>query len=244
MSLAHEAFIQWQRRRNSVPVQMEAESTALLIIDMQEWATNPTSAFCRYSERRAPGLLDYFLAQVKDVVTPNLRRLLEVFRAHHLPVIFTTVAAELPDGRDWIPTLRRTNSLAREEIGEVVFPARSDPWSRIIEPLAPRPDEVVINKTTYNAFCSTGLDGLLRNLRIQTLVLGGIISNRCVETTARDATDRGYRVILVEDASAGYTPEMHEATMLSLQGSYALVRTTDDVLSLVKDALAVNTSRA
>ena len=237
MSLAHEAYTEWQKRKNAVPVQIEPETTALVIIDMQEWVVNPASAFCRYAERRVPGLLRYFLAQVADVVIPNLQHLLDVFRAHHLQVIHTTISAELPDGRDWISTLRRINAVARDEIGEVVFPARTDPWSRIVEPLAPRPEEVVINKTTYSAFTSTGLEGLLRNLQIQTLVLGGLISNRCVETTARDATDRGYRVILVEDASATYSPEMHTATMLSLQGSYGYVRTTDDVLALLKQAL-------
>ena len=155
---------------------------------MQEWPTNPTSPFWRYGERRTPGLRDYFLAQVERAVIPNLRRLLDFSRVHRLRVIHTTIASELPDGDDWIPTLRRTNAVAREEIGEVVFPARTDRWARIVEPLTPRPDEVVINKTTYSAFTSSGLEVLLRNLRIETLVLGGIITNRCVETTAREAT--------------------------------------------------------
>jgi nicotinamidase-related amidase len=241
MSLAHDAFIEWQKQRNAAAVHLDLQSTALVIIDMQEWATNPVSAFCRYGERRMPGLRDYFLAQVERVVIPNLRHLLDFFRVHRLRVIHTTIASELPDGRDWIPTLRRTNAVAREEIGEVVFPARTDPWARIVDALTPRPDEVVINKTTYSAFTSTGLDCLLRNLHIETLVLGGIITNRCVETTARDATDRGYRVILLEDASATYSPELQEATMLSLQGSYGYVRRTNEVLALLEQALPVGT---
>jgi nicotinamidase-related amidase len=208
---------------------------------MQEWPTNPTSPFWRYGERRTPGLRDYFLAQVERAVIPNLRRLLDFFRMHRLRVIHTTIASELPDGEDWIPTLRRTNAVAREEIGEAVFPSRTDRWARIVEALTPRPGEVVINKTTYSAFTSSGLAVLLRNLRIETLVLGGIITNRCVETTAREATDRGYRVILLEDASATYSPELQEATMLSLQGSYGYVRMTDEVLALLEQALPVGT---
>ena len=242
MSLAHEKFIEWQKRRNAAPVELDLQSTALVSIDMQEWPTNPTSPFWRYGARRTPGLQDYFLAQVERVVIPNLQRLVDFFRAHQLRVIHTTIASELPDGGDWIPTLRRTNAVAREEIGEVVFPARTDRWARIVEALSPRPDEVVINKTTYSAFTSSGLDIVLRNLHIETLVLGGIITNRCVETTAREATDRGYRVILLEDASATFSPELQEATMLSLQGSYGYVRTTDEMLALLMDALPAKAS--
>jgi biuret amidohydrolase len=237
MSLVHETYTEWQKRKNAVPVQIGPETTALVIIDMQEWVVNPASAFSRYVERRSPGLLGYFLPHVDGVVIPNLRHLVDVFREHRLQIIYTTISAELPDGRDWIPTLRRTNAVAQEEIGEIVFPARNDPWSRITERLAPRPEDVVINKTTYSAFTSTGLEIFLRNLQIQTIVLGGLVSNRCVESTAREATDRGFRVILVEDASATFSPEMHNATMLSLQGSYGYVRTTHDVLALLKQAL-------
>ncbi|MDP6341976.1 MAG: isochorismatase family cysteine hydrolase, partial [Alphaproteobacteria bacterium] len=89
------------------------------------------------------------------------------------------------------------------------------------------------NKTTYGAFASTGLDASLRNLGIETLVLGGVVTNRCVETTMRDATDRGYRVILVDDGTATFSPEMQAATTLSLQGAYGFVRQTDEVLGLL-----------
>jgi nicotinamidase-related amidase len=73
----------------------------------------------------------------------------------------------------------------------------------------------------------------LRNLGIKTLILGGVVTNRCVETTMRDGTDRGYRVILVDDGSATYSQEMQDATTLSLQGAYGFVRQTDEVLSLL-----------
>jgi nicotinamidase-related amidase len=241
--MAHEKFIASQRQLNAAPIKIEPQTTALVIIDMQEYFLNPASPLCRFGERRMPGLRAYFLEQVDTVVLPNLRRLLEFFRTHHLRVIHTTAASELPDGQDWIPTLHRTNVVAREQIGEAVFPARTDPWARIVEPLTPHSEEVIINKTTYSAFTATSLDGLLRNLHIETLVLGGVVTNRCVETTARDATDRGYQVIVLDDASATYSPEMQEATMLSLQGAYGYVRKTAEVLMLLKQALPVGVRR-
>ena len=101
---------------------------------------------------------------------------------------------------------------------------------------------MIINKTTYSSFASTGLDGTLRNLGIETLVIGGVVTNVCVETTARDAADKGYQVILVDDASGAHSPEQQEATMLSLQGSYGYVGMTDDVLALLEQALSVGVS--
>ena len=86
MSLAHEKFIEWQKRRNAAPVHLDVQSTALVSIDMQEWPIDPTSPFWRYGERRTPGLRDYFLAQVERVVIPNLRRLVDFFRVHRLRV--------------------------------------------------------------------------------------------------------------------------------------------------------------
>lgn len=237
MSIAHDKFITSQQQLNAASIKIDLQATALVIIDMQEYFLNPASPLCRFGEKRMPGLRAYFLEQAETVVTPNLRRLLEFFRTQHLRVIHTTAASELPDGQDWIPTLHQANTVAREQIGEAVFPARTDPWARIVEPLVPRPEEVIINKTTYSAFTATSLDGLLRNLRIETLVLGGVVTNRCVETTARDATDRGYQVIVLADASATYSPEAQEATLLSLQGAYGYVRTTDEVVVLLKHAL-------
>jgi nicotinamidase-related amidase len=127
----------------------------------------------------------------------------------------------------------------RELIGTASIPPRTDAWAQIVSALAPRPDELVINKTTYGTFNSTGLDHTLRHLGITTLVVGGVVTNVCVETTARDAADLGYQVILVDDACAAYSPEIHESTLLSFQGPFGRVRQADDVLALLEQALPV-----
>jgi isochorismate hydrolase len=100
--------------------------------------------------------------------------------------------------------------------------------------LEPRPDELVVNKTTYGTFNSTGLDHALRSLGITSLVVGGVVTNVCVETTARDAADRGYDVVVLDDGSAAFSPEIHEATLLSFQGPFGRVRTSDEVLALLE----------
>ncbi len=233
MSTAHARFVAAQSKLNAAPIDIDLSTTALLIIDMQEYFVNPQSPFSRMLERRTSGLGEYFQARSKSLVEPNLKRLLEFFRARKQRVIFTTVASECADGSDWAPAFKRMNAESQAGIGETALPARSDPWARMIEALEPNEDEVVINKTTFGAFASTGLDATLRNLGIKTLILGGVVTNRCVETTMRDGTDRGYRVILLDDGSATYSQEMQDATTLSLQGAYGFVRQTDEVLDLL-----------
>jgi biuret amidohydrolase len=239
MSLAHDKYIAFQQQRNATPVQVDPRKTALVIIDMQEYFLNPDSPFSRLGENLVPGVLDYFQERGRTVVEPTLRRLLDLFRAHGLRVIYTTVASELADGRDLLPILQQRNALAREQAGAASTPLRTEPWARIVPALEPRPDELVINKTTYGTFSSTGLDHTLRFLGIDTLVIGGVVTNVCVETTARDAADMGYQAILVGDACAAFSPEIHEATLLSFQGPFGRVRTADEVLSLLERALPV-----
>ena len=236
MSTAQDIFAAAQKKLNAAPIEIDPASTALLIIDMQEYFVNPQSPFSRMLERRMSGLGGYFQDRSKSMVEPNLKRLLDFFRANKLRVIFTTVASECADGSDWAPAFKRMNDEAQTSIGETALPAKADPWARMVEALEPNADEVVINKTTFGAFASTGLDATLRNLGIKTLVLGGVVTNRCVETTMRDATDRGYRVILLDDGSATYSQEMQDAATLSLQGAYGFVRQTDEVLSLLASA--------
>ena len=233
MTEAHEKFVAWQTKRNAAPISVDLATTALLIIDMQEYFTNPQSPFCRAVGRRGSGYADYYLARSRTTAEPNLKRLLDCFRERGARVIFTTVASEFPDGQDLSPTFRAMNAEAKEQIGEVVFPQRSDPWARVVDTLAPLETEAVLNKTTFGGFSSTGLDRALRNLGIETLVIGGVVTNRCVETTARDATDRGYRVILIADGTATFSQELQDMTMLSLMVSYGFVRTTDEMVALL-----------
>jgi isochorismate hydrolase len=137
MTEAHDKWVAWQTRRNSTSLQIKIETTAMVIIDMQEYFMNPQSPYSRYWEGKESGLLDYFGDRSRSVVEPNLQRLLGHFRVHESRVIFTTVASEFPDGRDLSPTFQRMNVEARQEIGDVVLPPRTDPWARIVDKLAP-----------------------------------------------------------------------------------------------------------
>jgi len=234
VSTAHDRYTALQRHRNAAPLALDPNATALVIIDMQEYFLDPASPFSRACEAVVPGVLSHFQERGRGVVEPSLRRLLDVFRARGLRVVYTTVASELPDGSDLMPIFRERNAANRAAMGDAAIPPRADPWARIVRSLEPRPGELVVNKTTYGTFSSTGLDHRLRSLGISALVVGGVVTNVCVETTARDAADRGYQVVLLDDGCAAFSPEIHEATMLSFQGPFGRVRRTDEVLALLE----------
>jgi nicotinamidase-related amidase len=234
VSSAHDKYVALQRHRNATPLTLDPRTTALVIVDMQEYFLNPASPFSRACESVVPGVLGHFQERGRGVVEPSLRRLLDFFRANGLRIVYTTVASELPDGSDLMPILQQRNVTSRAAVGDVAIPPRADAWARIVTALEPRPGELIVNKTTYGTFNSTGLDHALRSLGITSLVVGGVVTNVCVETTARDAADRGYEVVLLDDGCAAFSPEIHEASLLSFQGPFGRVRTTDEVLALLK----------
>src|SRR5262249_39082467 len=114
------------------------------------------SPYSQACEGTVPGVLEYFQERGRAVVEPSLRLLLDFFRARGLRVVYTTAASELPDGRDLTPIPQQRNAASRVAVGEVAFPPRTDAWARIVTALEPRPGELVVNKTTFGTFASTG----------------------------------------------------------------------------------------
>src|SRR5690606_30988536 len=92
------------------------------------------------------------------------------------------------------------------------------------------PGEHVVRKTTNGAFASSNIDSLLRALECDQLYLVGVSTNMCVESTGREASDRGYAVTLVEDACGTTYEELHQTTMRNFQRLFGRVRSTDEVL--------------
>jgi nicotinamidase-related amidase len=142
-------------------------------------------------------------------------RLLAAFRAHGLPIIHTR-EAHLPDLSDCPPTKQRRGQPGLR-IGDVGPLGRilvdGEPGSAIIAPLAPRAGETVIRKPGKGAFHATGLDGILHGLGVTHLVFAGVTTEVCVQTTLREANDRGYACLLAEDATESYFPEFKRATI-------------------------------
>jgi ureidoacrylate peracid hydrolase len=96
----------------------------------------------------------------------------------------------------------------------------------------PLPGEPVVTKHRYSAFHNTDLDSILRSHGIRTIVLTGVATNVCVETTAREGFVRDYYVVLVSDGTATYTPEDHNATLRNIDRFFGEVTTIADIISV------------
>ena len=215
--------------------ELEPGKTALLIIDMQNRAVKPEQY-----EGLAQILLDgypeaaaYYLDRLRTTVVPNNIRLLDHFRHRGMRVIFATVGPQLADGSDFISPFRIGYDEIRASSGiRSLFPVGSDEH-RIIDELAPNENELVVNKTTSGAFNSTGIDVTLRHLGIDTLICTGLVTDACVMTTARDASDRGYKAVMVDDACAALEQQMHDAALRYFAVFAGVVKTTDQVLEAI-----------
>jgi nicotinamidase-related amidase len=103
------------------------------------------------------------------------------------------------------------------------------PESEMHHDLAPQPGEPVILKRRYSAFYNTDLETVLRGFKVEDLVITGIMTNLCCETTTRDAYMRDYRVFIPADATGSVCEEMHLASLLNLAFGFAYVTTADTI---------------
>jgi nicotinamidase-related amidase len=205
------------------------EKVTLFVIDMQNFAVHPDYGWGPVLRKSYPEIYRYFSDRLSDHVIPNIQRLLDFFRQRKLQIIYFTVGSFLPDGKDFLRMRRNASSKG-------VIPtigSKGSPDHEIIKQLSPKRGEVVLNKVSQGAFTSTGVDLILRNLGVDTLILTGVHTNNCVETTARQAVDLGYQTVLVNDATAAFDQESQDASLRTFRRFLGKVYWTDDVIALL-----------
>ena len=107
----------------------------------------------------------------------------------------------------------------------------------ILAGIKPGERDYVVNKTTNGAFNSTGIDSLLRSLGAKNLIFCGVSTNMCVEGTARDASDRGYRCVMIENACAAGQEELHRTAIINFQRLYGRAASTAEILQELRQGL-------
>ena len=128
-----------------------------------------------------------------------------------------------------------TEMLSREV--DAPAPKKSNPLpnaSDLVPELDRQPGDVVVTKRQWGAFYGTDLEQQLRRRGIRTLVMGGIATNMGVESTARDAFDRGYELVFAEDAMAGISPAAEEFAVKTLFPLMGRVRSTDQIVKALQ----------
>lgn len=201
-------------------VRLAPAETALLLIDLQYLDASAGHGIYGRMRREGKGdLCDYFLSRLPGVVA-NARRLLDGCRAKGFQVIYTRIGSLTRDGRDLSPSYREKGFHAPPDSRDI----------EVLEELTPRPDEIVLTKTSTSAFTSTHIDQLLRYMGIRSLICCGVHTNYCVETTVRDAYDRGYGVVLASDACASLREDFHEMALAVMDQVFCHVLPTNEVL--------------
>ncbi|MFO7974008.1 MAG: isochorismatase family protein [Candidatus Hydrogenedentota bacterium] len=202
------AWLEQIRPYNQHEMRLNVAASALIVIDMQEFfldAASPTFTCGGVS------------------ILPNVKRVIDAYRQANRPVIFTQHVHHPGDldcglmGWWWK--------------GKCI---EGSPESEIHVDLAPMPGDKIVAKHRYSAFYNTDLETVLRCLGVEDIVVSGIMTNLCCESTARDAYYRDYRVFFLADGTGSISEEMHLASLLNLGFGFAYVTTCDAIIDELK----------
>jgi nicotinamidase-related amidase len=194
-----DAWLEQVRPYNQHEMHLNVGASALLVIDMQQFFLHPES----------PTFTCGGVA-----ILPTVKRLVSAFRTASRPVIYTRHVHHPDDIDSGIMGWWWEGKCLEGSAESAVHPE-----------LAPMPGEKVVLKHRYSAFYNTDLETVLRCLKVEDLVVTGIMTNMCCESTARDAYYRDYRVFFPADATGSITEEMHLASLLNLAFGFAHVTT-------------------
>ena len=208
------------------PYYFPRDRTALLVIDMQRDFLEPGGF---------GAALGNDVSRLAACIEPT-KHLLGACRGHGVAVIHTR-EAHRPDLSD-CPLAKRSRGNAQFRIGDLGPMGRvlvaGEPGADIIPVLAPSEGEIVIDKPGKGAFYATPLEAILKGRGISHLLISGVTTEVCVQTTMREANDRGYECLLVEDASESYFSEFKAATLAMVRAQGAIVGWTarsDEVIA-------------
>ncbi len=191
------------------------ERTALVVIDMQRDFIEPGGFGSSLGN-------DVTLLQA---IVPTTRRLLDGCRAAGLTIVHTREAHK-PDLSD-CPEAKRQRGKPGLRIGDPGPMGRilisGEPGNDFVPELTARPGEIVIEKPGKGAFYATGLQAILQGRHVSHLVFAGVTTEVCVQTSMREANDRGYDCLLIEDATESYFPHYKAATLDMIRAQGAIV---------------------
>jgi bifunctional isochorismate lyase/aryl carrier protein len=185
--------------------------SVLFILDMQEYFLQPSS--------------HAFIPSAIAII-PRLQKLIKTYRACSLPIYFTRHINTSQDAGSMAPWWKDLIT-------------KTNPLSALTNEFDPADDEILI-KTQYDAFYDTPLDELLRSQKVTQVVICGVMTHLCCESTARSAFMRGYDVFFTIDGTATYTEAHHNATLLNLTHGFAVPVLIEEIIAACHKATDEN----
>jgi isochorismate hydrolase len=189
--------------------ELKSETSAVVVLDMQRYFLDKTS---------------HAYIPSAHAIVPGVIRLLTAYIERDLPVVLTR----------HINTDDDAGMLSKWWSDVITLEGG---YSELIPELAGLPSTTVVEKTRYDAFYRTNLDEYLRRLDVEQVVICGVMTHLCCETTARSAFVRDYEVFFAVDGTATYTEEHHRATLLNLAHGFAHPVTIDELLTDIEEAI-------
>ncbi len=190
------------------------ENAAVVVVDMQNDFCHPNGASARNGCSTA----------MTEAMTPNLQRLVAEARRAGVPVVFVRMAQT----EHTMSEVQREHRLRR---GTEVPVCVEGTWGVEFYGVEPGPGEAVVTKHRYSAFIGTDLDLVLRSKGVKSLIVTGVASNVCVESTARDGYMLDYYIVFMGDCSAcSAGTEAHEGTLANIDRTFGVVASADEVV--------------
>jgi nicotinamidase-related amidase len=204
--------------------EFEPAHTALVVIDMQRDFVEPGGFGAALGNDVRP----------LQAIVPTVRGLLVLCRDAGMTIIHTR-EGHRPDLSD-CPPAKRTRGKPSLRIGDAGPMGRilvaGEPGSAIVSECAPLPSEIVIDKPGKGAFYATSLGAILATRAITHLIVAGVTTEVCVQTTMREANDRGFDCLLIEDATESYFPDFKRATLAMIRAQGGIVGWTAPLAAL------------
>jgi ureidoacrylate peracid hydrolase len=203
----------------------------LLVVDMQ-------NGFCGTG-----GSYDQFGFNIKPyrAIIPKVRRMIDYMRREGVPIYYSKAIREA-SGIDLIDRVHKIIPESRRERLKKMPLCIRDTWdSDIIDELKPEPEDYIVEKRRDSVFQDTEFELWLKALRVDSIIFTGIDTYVCVESTVRDAFNKGYDIILLKDCVASRNLEYHENTVEEIAEAYGLVLSSDELIDMAESKKLVLT---
>ena len=199
---------------------------ALLVIDMQNGFLTRRGSYEEFAATIGVDIKRY------RKIIPNVRKVIDVCHELHIPVFYTQQVREA-SGIDLLNRLHRIIPKRRLEFLKIPACVRGTWDAEIIDELRPTKDDHIVVKRRDSAFQDTEFELWLKSIGADTIIYTGVDTCICVENSIRDGFNKGYDVILVEDAVASSWPKLYKATLMKVRGSFGLVLTTEQLIHML-----------
>jgi ureidoacrylate peracid hydrolase len=192
---------------------VDPANTAVIVVDMQNDFIHPEGSNAKNGSDTSPGI----------AMAPRLQTLLDAARAVGTTVIFIQcIHTDETDSEAWVG---RGN-------GRSMTTCREGSWGIEFYGVAPVEGEPVVIKHRYSAFIGTRLDSVLRTYKTKNLILTGVGTNVCVESTARDGFMMDYNIVFTSDCTAAGSEALHESTLENMRRHFGTVASAEEIIAV------------